>query len=1511
MKNNRLIRYSITLLFTSLLLIQSFNLFVTVSADSSEIIQDQEDGTYLSDTSDAVNLTNCITPEGTHKITLDPLGSQFNKYNFSGWTTQSSDRAYTFNFPYFILWLTPSFMIDYLAEEINPDFGYSRISELDDVTYPLEQFPEPTPLQQVHHFRFKITQDLDTVSLLQGIWYGTGSNIKELELYVWKPIVGSYGIWERKTYTNNTDETVMLSFSLNDDIQLTSDEYIDFCVVATPEFGKQCSIFTDFVTAIAHGDGFALEGSLESPFVKPETIYSWELADWTDFQPEKTSIRYKLYYENETGIIKPVENKYLTGNSNGFTSGPLDLYDVPATYNLSLRMTLKTEDITVTPEIYHWGLTWQTNKTYWKDEFSTPLRVPEEEQENVVVRDGTIILLPSINDWPMIGQNAQNTRANEGTGPGASHTQLSWYAVDSLGGDQRNSIVKNGHLYVGSDDGKKLYVYDAQADTGHSNPNQKIKASNTLQYTFVNTPAATNDDTIIIATGKSENGGNVENRVYALDEDSLSVEWTFLYDSVDSDHKYICYDASPVVTDKYIYLSTWSGDSSIWDSVWSLLNFSSGNNKLICLSVTGNHQWSYDLPSASFSSPAVKDDKIIACCENLQGPSVIALNKYGHKLWEQDCGPVGKASPVIYEDKVIITSKQISSIPLVAHTMLTVLRLSDGKVLWNTTIGDIKADSYEYAGFNTPCVADDIIYTASPDGTLYAHHITTGDIQWEQSIYSPGLLGSYLQSSPAYADGYLYIGTPSGIFYCFNENGVEQWQKTTLEHSPILSSPVISDGMVFYHGNNGALYAVGELETPEGEQITGSILSAPILRPEKEDLTWGTFSYSSSEQDGDITFSLLDKNNNVLKQDIENDSDINIQILENKDYIRLRAEFSSNADGDVQLHWWKIAFENGSITPDGDTEFYENSYSTSEIPPICSIDVENDEIGINVTTAKFRLEYRDEEDIKKTSSWTAANCTRQTSSLPENISKDRETISVNLSNHSYTENMTFIQIRFSIRDADGDITYSEWHTFPQEEYEDEEKPLFFPETFTPSEQYIPSLTPTCTIQAKDKGTVDNISGINVSSARFEINYRDSQGTHTDEYIAACTGVNKTKNVVTLTADISSLDIKDNITDLYKIRFSISDMAGNENTTGWFALELDDVAPTSMITNAAEIGINVSSSSVEIIVNATDALSGVKNVGLYYHKSDQTQWSLFGSKKTEEPYIWDFTIGSNDGGEYELISIASDNAGNEESYPSQGEVVFIFDPNDPDKPSFSSLYEFTSDNTVGDTVPVFSDVTFTDDFLLDSVWYRLNFEGTNEWTAIKDANINMDSYTPVWNLTETQWESMQEDITYSLYFKVIDSLGNTYETPASYDAMKIKKNFNDDEPALVPDFSDLDNWKWNNKYTISIDLNGTDYKTATLFFSYNTTNTSEYNWTQYGEQITNGSITWDFEAIDGDGYYSFKIEIVDHQGSIHTTGITTVYLSAFPLIELTLILGLTIILILVTVVIYKKRKKTIP
>ncbi len=128
-----------------------------------------------------------------------------------------------------------------------------------------------------------------------------------------------------------------------------------------------------------------------------------------------------------------------------------------------------------------------------------------------------------------------------------------------------------------------------------------------------------------------------------------------------------------------------------------------------------------------------------------------------------------------------------------------------GTLLWSySTGGQVRS---------SPAVADGVLYVGSYDNYVYALNATSGDVLW--SILTAG--GSGVGSSPAIANGVVYVQDTVSkyTFYALNAaTGAIRWNT----HSDIdgYSSPAISNGAVYVGTEGGNVYA---LDTTTGTQI--------------------------------------------------------------------------------------------------------------------------------------------------------------------------------------------------------------------------------------------------------------------------------------------------------------------------------------------------------------------------------------------------------------------------------------------------------------------------------------------------------------------------------------------------------------------------------------------------------------------------------------------------------------------------------------------------------------------
>lgn len=82
---------------------------------------------------------------------------------------------------------------------------------------------------------------------------------------------------------------------------------------------------------------------------------------------------------------------------------------------------------------------------------------------------------------------------------------------------------------------------------------------------------------------------------------------------------------------------------------------------------------------------------------------------------------------------------------------------------------------------------------------MYAFDATTGAVLWQTPV-------SNSASTPAVANGVIYIGSPDNNVYAFDaSNGSKLWSYTTGYQVPC--SPAVVNGVVYIGSSDGNLYA--------------------------------------------------------------------------------------------------------------------------------------------------------------------------------------------------------------------------------------------------------------------------------------------------------------------------------------------------------------------------------------------------------------------------------------------------------------------------------------------------------------------------------------------------------------------------------------------------------------------------------------------------------------------------------------------------------------------------------
>jgi outer membrane protein assembly factor BamB len=114
---------------------------------------------------------------------------------------------------------------------------------------------------------------------------------------------------------------------------------------------------------------------------------------------------------------------------------------------------------------------------------------------------------------------------------------------------------------------------------------------------------------------------------------------------------------------------------------------------------------------------------------------------------------------------------------------------------------------------STPAVANGVVYVGCMNGKLYAFHAATGSRRWAAAT------GRYIASSPVVANGVVYVGSSDGNLYAFDASG-----GTTLWSAPVSTaswSLAVVNGFLYFGSfdNNLHAYSLGTpSETPRPDQ---------------------------------------------------------------------------------------------------------------------------------------------------------------------------------------------------------------------------------------------------------------------------------------------------------------------------------------------------------------------------------------------------------------------------------------------------------------------------------------------------------------------------------------------------------------------------------------------------------------------------------------------------------------------------------------------------------------------
>jgi outer membrane protein assembly factor BamB len=292
---------------------------------------------------------------------------------------------------------------------------------------------------------------------------------------------------------------------------------------------------------------------------------------------------------------------------------------------------------------------------------------------------------------------------------------------------------------------------------------------------------------------------------------STSVDWWPMFHH---DPEHTGYSMSPAPTTnqtlwKYATSGTWDSSPVVADGVLYTGGDGASNCGVYALnSTTGALIWNYSTAGNGIvCSPAVANGVVYVGTGGTTG-TFYALNATtGSVVWKYTPGGpyCFECSPVISNGIVYVGTCSSVGAP---QCYLYALSASSGSLIWNFPVpyGDYMC---------SPAVANGIVYIgqfgcdAPPSGyDFFALSAATGGLIWEfRDRTDVSQWGTGISSSPAVANGIVYVGSCNGMMYALNAaSGTQVWNYTC--GGQVWSSPAVANGIVYVGSTNGNVYAL-------------------------------------------------------------------------------------------------------------------------------------------------------------------------------------------------------------------------------------------------------------------------------------------------------------------------------------------------------------------------------------------------------------------------------------------------------------------------------------------------------------------------------------------------------------------------------------------------------------------------------------------------------------------------------------------------------------------------------
>jgi len=461
--------------------------------------------------------------------------------------------------------------------------------------------------------------------------------------------------------------------------------------------------------------------------------------------------------------------------------------------------------------------------------------------------NGAVISSPAVEgDIVFVGSNDTNVYALDATT--GNHI---WNY--STGGNVTSSpAVAHGMVFVGSDNG---YLYALNATASPLSREERLMWKNGTDGSIGSSPAVSADGKVFV--------GSCDNRTYAFDVFSGNQIWNdstrgrvmsspaiakgMVFVGSDDEKVYVFvgntspvarityYPEKPIVTQQVTFDGSQSYDNDTDDYI-TMYGWDFGDDTPKDYGMTVNHTYYMARPynvTLTVTDKRGASDKawqLITICEAwpmfCHDPTHVGYSTSfapikNDTLWSPlQVGPsvISEAwmypSPAVVEDVIFMSSPNSTGSEVYAL-------YTNGTIKWKT----VPASGYRI--YSSPAYADGLVYVGCEDGYVYALYATNGSIKWP----SPVSLGNPIYSSPAISGNKIFVGSQDKYVYALDKDTGTKLKPSPWLGGVIESSPAIAYGMVFVGSFNGSVYALNEtnLEVIWNYPTDGAIRSSPAV----------------------------------------------------------------------------------------------------------------------------------------------------------------------------------------------------------------------------------------------------------------------------------------------------------------------------------------------------------------------------------------------------------------------------------------------------------------------------------------------------------------------------------------------------------------------------------------------------------------------------------------------------------------------------------------------------------